>query len=123
MIKEDEAAFICDMAETYHILNYKELDVKLCATLAAGLRPDSRIKTKLVGGVYIPEETFREMVIDLLNVILWTKTKDAEKGRNYPASIVTRIKQNTNKEKVQGFSSGDAFLEYRQSLIERIQHE
>ena len=43
MIHEDEDALICDFAETYQIYDYRSLPVKMAATLAAGLRDDSRI--------------------------------------------------------------------------------
>lgn len=46
MIRLDEEALICDLAETYHIYNYKSLPAITVATLASGLRDDSRIKLK-----------------------------------------------------------------------------
>ena len=49
MIRFDEDALICDLAETYHIYDYRSLPVKLVATLSAGLRDDSRIKLKAAG--------------------------------------------------------------------------
>lgn len=47
MINLDEDALICDLAETYHIYNYKSLPVFTVATFASGLRDDSRIKLKM----------------------------------------------------------------------------
>lgn len=47
MIVTDEDSLICDLAETYHVFNYRELPVKLLATLSVGLRADSRIKLKI----------------------------------------------------------------------------
>ena len=41
MIATDEDALICDFAETYHIYDYRSLDVEYAATLAYGLRDDS----------------------------------------------------------------------------------
>lgn len=45
MIAADEDALICDLAETYHILDYKALPLRLAATLAAGLPLYSRSKS------------------------------------------------------------------------------
>lgn len=45
MIAADEDALVCDLAETYHILNYKALPLRLAATLAAGLPLYSRSKS------------------------------------------------------------------------------
>ena len=47
MIETDESALICDFAETYHIYDYSALPVSYAATLAYGLRSDSRIRLKL----------------------------------------------------------------------------
>ena len=55
MISLDESALICDFAETYHILDYRALPLKLAAVLACGLRDDSRIKMKLAGMKLNPE--------------------------------------------------------------------
>jgi len=47
MIRLDEDALICDLAETYHIFDYRSLPVQLVATLSAGLRENSRIMLKV----------------------------------------------------------------------------
>ena len=47
MLREDEAALICDLAETYHIYDYRKLPPILVSTLAVGLRDSSRIKMRL----------------------------------------------------------------------------
>jgi len=47
MIHTDEDALICDLAETYHIFNYRELPPSLAATLSVGLKDDSRIKKEV----------------------------------------------------------------------------
>lgn len=43
MILTDEDALICDLAETYHVLDYRALPLKTAAALASGLRADARI--------------------------------------------------------------------------------
>lgn len=43
MIRLDEDAVICDLAETYGVLNYRELPLQTVATLASGLHADARI--------------------------------------------------------------------------------
>ena len=47
MIKTDEDALICDLAETYQIYDYKSLPAYMVATFSVGLRENSRIKMKL----------------------------------------------------------------------------
>lgn len=46
---KDEDALICDFAEYYHVLSWRDLPVRTAATLAAGLRPCSRSYMKAVG--------------------------------------------------------------------------
>lgn len=40
---------ICDFAEEYHVFDIYQLPAGLAATLAVGLRADSRVKTKMAG--------------------------------------------------------------------------
>lgn len=47
MLATDRDALICDLAETYRVLDYRALPVELLATLAAGLRQDARIWQKI----------------------------------------------------------------------------
>lgn len=49
MISFDEAALICDLAETYGVYDYRSLPVQTVATLSVGLRDNSRIKMKIRG--------------------------------------------------------------------------
>lgn len=49
MIADGEDELICDLAETYQILHYRTIALPLLATLAAGLREDSRIRKKQSG--------------------------------------------------------------------------
>lgn len=49
MINIDEDALMCDLAETYHIYNYRSLPCKMVATFSCGLRNSSRIKMKMAG--------------------------------------------------------------------------
>lgn len=71
MIFTDEEALICDLAETYQIFDYRSLPVRTVATLSAGLRGHSRIKTKLRGEKAIEPEDLLVQVIDMLAGILW----------------------------------------------------
>ena len=55
MLAADRNAVICDLAETYGILDYKALPVPLLATLCSGLRETSRIKLRL-SGMSVPSD-------------------------------------------------------------------
>ena len=116
MIKVDENALICDLAETYHIFDYRQLPPSKVAIFCIGLRDDSRIKIKLSGAKVSPEILLLSGIIDRLNLLLWTKTEDAKKGWNRPKSILDGL---YNKEsEVSAFASGEDFEKERQRIIE-----
>ena len=56
-------------------------------------------------------------VIDKMNLILWTKTKDAEKGRNMPKSIVEILEGKPQKSKA--FDTREDFEEKREELLKK----
>lgn len=70
MISLDEDALICDLAETYHIFNYKSLPATMVATLASGLRDDSRIKLKLNKQRVSNTDLLLAVIADRLGLIL-----------------------------------------------------
>ncbi len=115
MLKIDENALICDLAETYHIYNYRQLPPSMVAIFAIGLRDDSRIKMKLSGAKVSPNILLLSGIVDRLNLLLWSKTKDGLKGINKPKSILDEL---YNKESdISAFASGKEFEEERNRLI------
>ena len=70
MIGTDRDAVICDLAETYHVLDYRALPVDLLATLCAGLHEDSRIKMELAGMQSIPAVLPLVRMADSMTVLL-----------------------------------------------------
>jgi hypothetical protein len=120
MIEYDEDALICDLAETYGIYDYRSLPARTVATLAVGLRNDSRIKMKL-GGTRIPyEEMLLTRIYDVMNFIAWTKTKDATKGKGRPKSLYDLIMNPKTEEKEIVFDSADEFESARRRMLEEM---
>lgn len=76
MLGEDQDALICDMAETYHVLDIWALPVTLLATLASGLRENSRIKSKLAGIHVMPLEMVVPHISDVLTIVYGKKDAD-----------------------------------------------
>ena len=74
MIDLDEDALICDFAETYHIYDYRSLPASMAATLAVGLRDDSRIKRKIIQ----EESGLRVSSTELLLSILIDRVPESE---------------------------------------------
>ena len=119
MLKIDENALICDLAETYHIYDYRQLPPLQVAVFAIGLRDDSRIKMKLSGAKVPPDILLLAGIIDRLNLLLWTKTKDAEKGLNRPKSILSDLYHKESD--ISAFASGKEFEAERQRLIRQAE--
>lgn len=74
----DELA--CDMAETYGVFDIKRVPVKLLATLAVGLRDDSRVKMVARGMVVDSKTVLLAKIVDLLTGV----------GINDPQSVTAR---------------------------------
>lgn len=119
MVTTDEDALICDFAETYNIYNYKELPVLYAATLAVGLRDDTRIKMILGENKLDLKTVLMAAMVDRLSLLVWSKTKDAEQNRNRPPSVLDKL---TGKEieKAKVFANPEDFKTTRQSIIDRI---
>lgn len=91
MIALDEEAFICDMAETYQIYNYRQVPGRLLGTLASGLRDDSRIKMKMSGTLAGADTILLANILDCTQYLLWAQTEDGQKGKNRPKSVAKKF--------------------------------
>lgn len=109
MLAYDRDALICDLAETYHILDYRSIPVGLLSTLAAGLRDNSRIKIKM-SGIKISLDTWMQArMVDALSLLVWSKTEDAQRGRNRPKMITEILTKEKTEEPVKAFTSPEDF--------------
>lgn len=93
------------MAQYYGIHKYEEYNVEHIATLYAGLDISSR--SKRGKEKYTVEQNLLMAVCDRLGWLVWSKTKDASRGRNKPKSIYEAM----HKEKD----------EYRRMTIEEME--
>ena len=120
MIVTDEDALICDLAETYHIYDYRRLPVLKVAVFSLGLRQNSRIKMIMSGNRITLEESLIGCCVGLLMQLAWQKTKDGSKGTNVPQSILEKllgIDERKSESDTQTFSSGEEFLRERNRLL------
>lgn len=124
MIAADEDALICDFAETYHIYDFRALPATTAAALAAGLPKDSRVIRGLSGSELTTMETLLAAVVDAVNLILWTRTKDAETGRNKPKSILSALMDSGNKKETntRAFDTPEEFMEAYRATLEIVKH-
>lgn len=109
MIAADEDALVCDFAQVYHVLNWRELPVRLAATLAAGLPPDSRSMMLLAGEKVTLENTLRAIIADSLARFEWRMFGGT--GSPRPVSILAALR-GVSEEKssnIQTFDSPEEF--------------
>lgn len=110
-------ALTCDFAETYHILDWRALPARLAATLAVGLRENSRIKLLISGAKAPPEILLMAAAVDTLRILAWQNTKDGAKGRNPPGSILESLTGQGEEKETEGFDSVDAFKAWRENML------
>lgn len=108
MVALDEDALICDFAETYHIYDYRRLPVEYVAILADGLRENSRIKMLQSGLVVDFKTLLLAHIVDNTATNVYFKTKDAQKGKNKPKSVVELLTKKP-KEHARRFMTGEDF--------------
>lgn len=116
MICIDEDALYCDFVETYGILEFRQLKVEQAAKLAAGLRSNSRIRAKAMNMEQPLDTYLYALQLDALRLLLWTKTKDAEKNKNKPKSIAQLFNEQKEPE-LKGYSTIDEFRAARNKIL------
>ena len=110
MVSADRDALICDFAETYGIYDFRALPVTVLATLAVGLRENSRIKMKLAGTKASRVEVLLAAALDRLSLLWWAQTENGQKNINRPQSILGVIMQDGNENKNNGgFDTAEDF--------------
>lgn len=115
MLRLDRDALLCDLAETYHVFDYKALSVSQLARLSCGLRDSSRIKMKMSGAKAPMDTVLMMAILDNLRLLLWSRTKDAEKNRRKPKSILEEFMKEPNP--VTSFKTPEEFEKRRQEIL------
>ena len=121
MLATDEDALICDFAETYHVLNWRGLPLHLAATLAVGLRPNSRIKSAMVGYKAPFDTVLLAAAVDRLGGIAWMMSEDGRRGVNRPEALVPAMTGQKKESEVISFASSDAFEAARKRLLGEVE--
>ena len=111
MISANRDALLCDFAETYGIYDFGGLPVFTLATLAVGLRDNSRIKMHLSGEMISRTDTLLAAAVDRLSLLIWAKTEDGQNNVNRPKSMLSILLGNTeeNQNSVTAYETGAEF--------------
>lgn len=115
MLNLDEDAVKCDLAETYHIYDYRSLPLSMVATFCYGLGQNSRIKRKLSKEEYTTEEYLLMHIADCLSILVWQNTKDGAKGTNKPILFTETL--NRKKDNALTFDTAEEFEKARAALL------
>lgn len=119
MLAEDRDALICDLAETYHVLDMWALPVPVLAALASGLRDNSRIKMKIAKLRHIPLEFVLPKIYDQLAVIF------SEKGKKprLLTDVMTMKKGHKKRDRTAGFRTVEDFeVWHRRTMMGGTDH-
>ena len=113
MMATDADALTCDFAETYHVLDWRSLPMRLAGTLASGLGYDSRIRTAL-NGTKVPTTTiFLSLMTDALMNIAWQLGGTGER----PTPLTPLIMESDNEDDY-GEMDAEDFDAWRRSRLE-----
>lgn len=106
MIELDEDALICDLAETYKIYDYRSLPLRTVATLAAGLRDDSRIKLRATGYPVTQNTILLAGIADRIDALRYSFS-----NKEQPTSLVSMLlgEAKTNKSGAMSFKTAAEF--------------
>ena len=56
-------------------------------------------------------------IVDRLSILVWFKTKDGQKGRNQPKSIVGSINKPVREKEGMSFNTGEEFEKMRLKIL------
>lgn len=117
MIALDRSAWICDMAETYGIYDYRSLPLHTVATLSAGLREGSRIKMKIRGDKGPHNRLLLAMVSDQLTGIM--AAFGVYKDKEIPVMLTDLIEgiESNASGSVQSFRTGEEFEARKRAIL------
>lgn len=111
---------ICDLAQYYHIYDYHAYKPSYIYILVDGLQDNSRFKLKLNGMKTTTETMLSAIACDYLAKLWWSKTEDAEHGRNKPISILSQLlEDNADNNEKDGFDSIEEFNNARSHLLRK----
>lgn len=111
-------AFICDLAETYQIYDWRQIPIRTLGILAAGLRYNSRVVLEESGEDYPLDTLILASIADTTRYLLYSL--GAKKGDPLPPSIVESLRNEPEEKEEQTYLTGDDFQAAREAILQRI---
>lgn len=117
-VASNRDALVCDMAETYGVLDMAALPVPLLATLAAGLGEDSRSRRAMSGTPVAANTLLLAAIVDSLAGIYAALT-----GAKPAKSMVQALTGGSEPEgPLRTFDSGEDFFAAREQILKEAEH-
>lgn len=106
---------ICDLAQTYHVYDFRALPLRTAAALASGLPITSRVMSKQTG-LKVPVDIYLlSEAVDLLKVIRWMLSEDGSRGTNVPELSSPKLIE--KEDDLEYFDSPEDFEAFRASIF------
>src|SRR5699024_12096474 len=93
------------------------------ATLTAGLPVESRVKRGINGISSIDELLVKICILDNLNFIVWSKTKDGQKNQNKPQSMYKLVTEGQKVTEEDSFTTVEVFVNKHKDIEIRIKKD
>ena len=118
LLARHKNAFICDLAETYQIYDWRQIPIRTLGILAAGLRYNSRVVLEESGEDYPLDTLILASIADTTRYLLYSL--GAKKGDPLPPSIVESLRNEPEEKEEQTYLTGDDFQAAREAILQRI---
>ena len=122
MLQTGEDDLLCDMAETYGVLEPRALPPRTLATLAAGLGDSSRIRRRMASVSAGTDTQLLAAIVDQLALLRWQLSCGREEER--PVSVLAQLCGDLQPDKaprgnglLRGFDSPTDFEAARQQIL------
>lgn len=115
IMNDSEDLMICDLAETYGILDYKQIKPNILAVLVMGLPQDSRIMRKITKAKLGFKDSVLALIFDALQVIAYNQGH--KKGAKRPESLYKKLTTEPKKDEYMTFTSPEEFERWRKEHI------
>ena len=112
MAARDADELDCDFAEIYGIIDRRSVPPAKAAVLAGGLfscERGTRIRRKYSGAKLSLTEWLLAGIADSARLLVWFKTKDGQKNRNRPESILAKLIDGPDEEQSEVFETAEEF--------------
>lgn len=115
-MNDSEDLVICDLAQTYGILDYTQLKPNILATLVLGLDRDSRVMRKLRDEPITYNQSLLALIFDALQIIAFNQGH--KKGAKHPESLFKHLtEKKEEKDELMSFETPEQYEKWRKEHI------